>query len=136
MSQPEGAAAPHGRPLRAVSERLSGEEADRALATPSVTRFASHNAAADRADADRVAAAPTTVLPEVRGHVPPPLPVPVTANALPVLAPRRPRRRVAELVRLVFARRRAGRHRPDTTPLQCWSMVSPQPRRPRRWGRR
>lgn len=144
MSQPDGVAAPHGRPLRVLSERLTAEEAERTRATPSVTRFASHSvaaerAAADRATADRASAAPTTVLPVVHDTAAAPVrpaPAPVLASALPVLAPRRPRRRVAELVRLVFTRRHAGRHRPDTTPLQCWSMAAPPRRRPRRWGRR
>ncbi|CAA9298700.1 MAG: hypothetical protein AVDCRST_MAG54-5050, partial [uncultured Actinomycetospora sp.] len=63
---------------------------------------------------------------------------PVMARpALPVVAPV-PRRRISDLWRLVFARRRAGRHRPETTPPQGWSMFAPQRRRPagRRWGRR
>jgi hypothetical protein len=66
----------------------------------------------------------------------PPAPV-VARPGLPVVAPL-PRRRLGDLWRLVFARRRAGRHRPETTPPQGWSMFAPQRRRPpgRRWGRR
>ncbi|HSK61518.1 MAG TPA: hypothetical protein VK935_20940, partial [Actinomycetospora sp.] len=78
---------------------------------------------------------------------PPPAPVPaphggvaaalVARPALPVVAPV-PRRRFSDIWRLVFARRRAGRHRPETTPPQGWSMFAPQRRRPpgRRWARR
>ncbi len=147
MSQPERPA-PHGRPLRVISERLSAEEAEQVRATPSVTRFASHSATdrttdADPPGADAAASAPTTVLPGVGGPTPgatvlqaAPAPPPVAAPGLPVLAPYRPRRRVAEIVRRVFARRHAGRHRPETTTTSSWSMFAPQRRRTRPWGRR
>lgn len=74
----------------------------------------------------------------------PPQPASASVSAAPVVAPRpalpvmapRPRRRWSDLWRMVFARRRAGRHRPETTPPQSWSMISPQRRRrTRRWGR-
>ncbi|WP_433787150.1 hypothetical protein ACQPX6_09970 [Actinomycetospora sp. CA-101289] len=127
MSQP-GHPRSAGRapaPLRVASQRLTDEEA-RAAAP----------------------AAPTGPMPSVppraadpggpyRGAVAAP-PAPVIARpALPVVAPV-PRRRMSDLWRLVFARRRAGRHRPETTPPQGWSMFAPQRRRPpgRRWGRR
>ena len=139
MSQPGYRNAPGQTPapLRVTSERLSDDEA-RAAST---------------------AGAAATIAPTGPVPVPPPAPdqpapgrpapdqrmapssaAPVVARpSLPVVAPR-PRRRFGELWRLVFARRRAGRHRPETTPPQGWSMFAPQRppgRRPtRRWGRR
>ncbi|MFC5140373.1 hypothetical protein ACFPK1_19200 [Actinomycetospora rhizophila] len=62
-------------------------------------------------------------------------PVVASRPSLPVVAPR-PRRRFADIWRLVFSRRRAGRHRPETTPPHSWGMISPVRRRRRRWGRR
>ncbi|WP_433036592.1 hypothetical protein [Actinomycetospora sp. CA-053990] len=132
MSQPGYRNAPGQTPapLRVTSERLSDDEA-RAAST---------------------ARAAATIAPTGPVPVPPPAPdrpapdqrmsssAPVVARpSLPVVAPR-PRRRFGELWRLVFARRRAGRHRPETTPPQGWSMFAPQRppgrRAPRRWGRR
>jgi hypothetical protein len=92
-------------------------------------------------------AAPTGPMPTVPPPPDRPAPMPpqhgavaapvMARPALPVVAPV-PRRRISDLWRLVFARRRAGRHRPETTPPQGWSMFAPQRRRPpgRRWGRR
>ena len=141
MSQP-GQPRSAGRtpaPLRVVSERLTDEEAA---------------AAAAAAPAAPATAAPTGPLPTAPPRVPTPEPRPAAATAataasptpaapvvarpsLPVVAPRS-RRRFGDFWRLVFARRRAGRHRPETTPPQGWSMFAPQRRRPpgRRWGRR
>ena len=122
MSQPEGAAAPYGRPLRVVSERLGAEEVEHVRPTPAVTSSAAH--------APDASFAATAVLPVARPSVP------ASPAALPVLAPVPTRNRFAGLLRLVFSRRRAGRHRPDTTPPHSWSMVDSPRRRPRRWGRR
>ena len=132
MSQPGYRNAPGQipAPLRVSSERLTDDEA-RAAST---------------------ARAAATIAPTGPVPVPPPAPdrpapdqrmspsAPVVARpSLPVVAPR-PRRRFGELWRLVFARRRAGRHRPETTPPQGWSMFAPQRppgrRTTRRWGRR
>lgn len=110
--------------MRVVSERLTEEQA---------------RAAAPAAPTGPMPAVPPPPAPEVphQGAVAAP-PAPVMARpGLPVVAPVR-RRRFGDLWRLVFARRRAGRHRPETTPPQGWSMFAPQRRRPpgRRWGRR
>jgi hypothetical protein len=135
VSQPE-VPVPHGRTLRVVSERLSAPKAERVRPTPSITRFASHAAPhREVATTDAVASAPTALLTEVGG---PSSAVALQrpAAGLPVLAPRRPRRRVSELVRRVFTRPAAGRHRPETTTTGGWSMFAPQRRPRRRWGRR
>ena len=126
MSQP-GDPRSAGRtpaPLRVVSERLTEEQA---------------RAAAPAAPTGPVPAVPPPPAPVASPHgavAAPPAPV-VARHGLPVVAPV-PRRRFSDLWRLVFARRRAGRHRPETTPPQGWSMFAPQRRRPpgRRWGRR
>lgn len=138
MSQPE-APVPHGRTLRVVSERLSAPEADRVRPTPSITRFASHSAPhREPATADALASAPTALLTDVRGPASA-VALQRPAPGLPVLAPPRPRRarrRVSELVRRVFTRPAAGRHRPESTTTGGWSMFAPQRRPRRRWGRR
>ena len=126
MSQP-GDPRSAGRtpaPLRVVSERLTEEQA---------------RAAVPAAPTGPVPAVPPPPAPVASPHgavAAPPAPV-VARHGLPVVAPV-PRRRFGDLWRLVFARRRAGRHRPETTPPQGWSMFAPQRRRPagRRWGRR
>jgi hypothetical protein len=108
-------------PLRVVSERLTDAEA---------------RATAPAAPTGPVPAQAAPMSPSRGAVAAPPAPV-VARPALPVVAPV-PRRRMSDLWRLVFARRRAGRHRPETTPPQGWSMFAPQRRRPpgRRWGRR
>jgi hypothetical protein len=111
-------------PLRVASERLTEEQA---------------RAAAPAAPTGPVPTTPSPdapVAPHPGAVAAPPAPV-VARPGLPVVAPV-PRRRFGDLWRLVFARRRAGRHRPETTPPQGWSMFAPQRRRPpgRRWGRR
>ncbi|GAA4889032.1 hypothetical protein [Actinomycetospora straminea] len=130
MSQPGRPGSP-GRtpaPLRVTSERLGEDEAREARE-------------ADAASAAPVAAPARTATATATGPLPVGTPGPASAApvvaprpALPVVAPR-PRRRWSDLWRLVFARRRAGRHRPETTPPQSWSMISPQRRRRSRWGR-
>jgi hypothetical protein len=111
-------------PLRVTSERLTEEQA--------------------RAAAPAAPAAPTSPMPTAppapavpRSAVAAPAAPVVARPGLPVVAPV-PRRRFSDLWRMVFARRRAGRHRPETTPPQGWSMFAPTRRRPpgRRWGRR
>ncbi|MHC1560445.1 hypothetical protein ACR9E3_15935 [Actinomycetospora sp. C-140] len=144
MSQPGRPGAP-GRapaPLRVSSQRLTEDEA-RAAAAPSPA--APVATAVPPTPAGVVA--PTGPLPAARGGDGwgpwPPADVPAVPSSapvlarpsLPVVAPR-PRRRVSDLWRLVFARRRAGRHRPETTPPASWSMFAPQRRRRSRWGRR
>jgi hypothetical protein len=120
--------------------------------TPAPLRVTSERLTDDEARAASTARAAATIGPTGPVPVPPPAPdrpapdqrmspsAPVVARpSLPVVAPR-PRRRFGELWRLVFARRRAGRHRPETTPPQGWSMFAPQRppgrRTTRRWGRR
>lgn len=117
--------------------------------TPAPLRVTSERLTADEARAASAASAAATITPTGPVPVPPAAPdqrmapasaAPVVARpSLPVVAPR-PRRRFGELWRLVFARRRAGRHRPETTPPQGWSMFAPQRppgrRTVRRWGRR
>ena len=117
--------------------------------TPAPIRVTSERLSDDEARAASTARAAATIAPTGPVPVPPPAPdqrtapssaAPVVARpSLPVVAPR-PRRRFGELWRLVFARRRAGRHRPETTPPQGWSMFAPQRppgrRTTRRWGRR
>jgi hypothetical protein len=120
--------------------------------TPAPLRVTSERLTDDEARAASTMRAAATVAPTGPVPVPPPAPerpapdqrmspsAPVVARpSLPVVAPR-PRRRFGELWRLVFARRRAGRHRPETTPPQGWSMFAPQRppgrRTTRRWGRR
>jgi hypothetical protein len=117
-------------PLRVTSERLTDDEA-RAASTA--------RAAATIAPTGPVPAPPPAdERPAHHQRMSPSAPV-VARPSLPVVAPR-PRRRFGELWRLVFARRRAGRHRPETTPPQGWSMFAPQRppgrRTTRRWGRR
>jgi hypothetical protein len=132
VSQP-GRPGPPGRtpaPLRVSSERLTEDEAREAAAA---AQAAPRPAPAPPTPA--ASAAPTAPL-----SVPPAAPggtaAPVLARpSLPVVAAP-PRRRLGDLWRLVFARRRAGRHRPETTPPHSWSMFAPQRRRRRRWGRR
>jgi hypothetical protein len=108
-------------PLRVTSERLTEEQA---------------RAAAPAAPTGPMPTAPPAPVPAPAGAVAAPAAV-VARPGLPVVAPV-PRRRFRDIWRLVFARRRAGRHRPETTPPQGWSMFAPQRRRPpgRRWGRR
>ncbi|PVZ14542.1 hypothetical protein [Actinomycetospora cinnamomea] len=129
MSQPgrPRAAGRTSAPLRVSSERLTDEEARAAAATP---------------PAPAEPTGPVRTVPPPHPAASPPaataVAAPVVARpSLPVVAPR-PRRRLADLWRLLFSRRRAGRHRPETTPPQGWSMFAPQRRRPpgRRWGRR
>ena len=120
--------------------------------TPAPLRVTSERLTDDEARAASAAGAAATIAPTGPVPVPPPAPdrpapaqrtasaAPVVARpSLPVVAPR-PRRRFGELWRLVFSRRRAGRHRPETTPPQGWSMFAPQRppgrRTTRRWGRR
>jgi hypothetical protein len=120
--------------------------------TPAPLRVTSERLTDDEARAASTARAAATIAPTGPVPVPPPAPdrpapdqrmspsAPVVARpSLPVVAPR-PRRRFGELWRLMFARRRAGRHRPETTPPQGWSMFAPQRppgrRTTRRWGRR
>lgn len=134
MSQPGYRNAP-GRtsaPLRVTSERISDDEA-RAGSTA--------GAAATIAPTGPVPVsppAPDEPAPDPRTASSSAAPV-VARPSLPVVATR-PRRRFGDLWRLVFARRRAGRHRPETTPPQGWSMFAPQRppgrRTPRRWGHR
>jgi hypothetical protein len=111
-------------PLRVVSERLTEDQAS--AAAP----------AAPTGPMPTVPPPPAPAVPQHGAVAAPPAPV-MARPALPVVAPV-PRRRFGDLWRLVFARRRAGRHRPETTPPQGWSMFAPQRRRPpgRRWGRR
>ena len=129
MSQPghRGAAGRTPAPLRVVSERLTAEEARAASAVTTAPPASPvpHPAAAETGP---IPATP----PQRSGGAPV-----VARPSVPALAPR-PRRRFGDLWRLVFARRRAGRHRPETTPPQGWSMFAPQRRRPpgRRWGGR
>jgi hypothetical protein len=111
-------------PLRVVSERLTEEQA---------------RAAAPAAPTGPMPTTPPPPAPVTSHHgavAAPPAPL-VARPGLPVVAPV-PRRRFSDLWRMVFARRRAGRHRPETTPPQGWSMFAPTRRRPpgRRWGRR
>ncbi|GAA4807240.1 hypothetical protein GCM10023200_51100 [Actinomycetospora chlora] len=142
MSQP-GRPGPPGRgsaPLRVTSERLTEDEARAAAAAspaPPVPAAAVPAApAATVATATVDATGPLATSTDAWGPWTgsPALPV-VAPSALPVVAPR-PRRRFGELWRLVFARRRAGRHRPENTPPASWSMFAPQRRRRSRWGRR
>ena len=135
MSQPGRAGAP--APLRVASERLSEAEAAEARAAASPTGPVPVPPVPPPVSAAAAAPAAAPARPAPTAPVGAASAVPVLApRSLPVLAPR-PARRFGLLWRLVFARRRAGRHRPETTPPHSWSMVSPQRRRSgRRWGRR
>lgn len=141
MSQPGNRNAP-GRspaPLRVTSERLSDDEARAVSAAPAQAATIAPTGPVPVSPAAPDGWGPPS---SVRAAAPVVAPVaaPVVARpSLPVVAPR-PRRRLGEIWRLVFSRRRAGRHRPETTPPQGWSMFAPA-RRPgqrstRRWGRR
>jgi hypothetical protein len=116
-----------------TSQRLTEEEARAAAAVPDpVPATATATATATVAPTGPLA------LPADAGPGPGAAPsaAPVLSHpSLPVVAPR-PRRRFGDLWRLVFARRRAGRHRPENTPPASWSMFAPQRRRRSRWGRR
>jgi hypothetical protein len=128
VSQP-GRPGPPGRapgPLRVTSRRLTEEEARAAAPVPAT------------ATATVAPTGPLALPHDAWGPWPDTAPsaAPVLSHpSLPVVAPR-PRRRVGDLWRLVFARRRAGRHRPENTPPASWSMFAPQRRRRSRWGRR
>ena len=132
---------PASVPLRVVAERLSAEEARAAdedegrrmvamAGAPAGTaaRTGTHGARSV-ADGLPATAAPGTVA--LAG----PAESVTGAPGLPVVAPFPARREGLRcLFRLVSARRRAGRHRPDTL-KRGWSMFAP--RRPRsRWSGR
>ncbi|GAA4912544.1 hypothetical protein GCM10023204_17810 [Actinomycetospora succinea] len=131
-----------------ISERLTEDEARSATEAPPAAAPAAPPSAPPAAPTGPVPVSPapvgdgwgpaSTAMPSgapVMTMAPSAAPVVAPRPSLPVVAPR-PRRRFSDLWRLVFSRRRAGRHRPETTPPHSWGMISPQRRRRRRWGRR
>lgn len=120
-----------------VSERLTEDEAREDAAASSAPSPASFRSTATATTAPTGPLPAAGYAPDVAGAPSPASAAPVLRReSLPVMAPR-PRRRFSDLWRLVFTRRRAGRHRPETTPPHSWSMFAPQRRRrSRRWGGR